>query len=147
MLFDTLTEEEKDLITARGRTLKFAKGDAILHEGDETTSLFFIQAGAVQVRKVLDKERYKQLKDLMPGDFFGDMSFLTSATRSADVLALQDSELFEITRADFDDLVKDHPLVGLKVYRNIAVELATRLQRNNEELRRAIMWALEQMIS
>jgi len=147
MIFDTLTDEEHQMVIGTGRILNFAKGDLILREGEATNALYLIQSGAVQVRKNLDAERYKQLKDLLAGDFFGDMSFLTGAERSADILALQDCQILEIERSDFDELVKEHPAIGLKAYRNIAVELASRLRRNNEELKRAIMWALDEMIS
>lgn len=147
MLFDALTEKERAQVVKVGRKRRYAKGDFVLHEGDESSSLFLILEGAIQVRKALDSDRYKQLKDLMPGDFFGEMSFLTSTPRSADVLALQDCEILEIPHAPFTKLVGEHPAIGLKIYRNIAEELATRLRRNNDELKRAILWALEEMVS
>jgi CRP-like cAMP-binding protein len=147
MLLDALTDKEKDMVMATGAIREYSEGDLILREGDASTSLFMIIEGAVQVRKGLDQDRYKQLKDLVAGDFFGEMSFLTSTPRSADVLSVQDCRILEIPRDEFLALARKHPSIGMKVYRNIAEELATRLRRNNDDLKRAILWALEEMIS
>lgn len=147
MLFDSLTEKEKTLVEKSGTVRTYAKGNYILREGDRSTSLFVIRAGVVEVRKPIDSSKYKQLKDITAGYFFGEMSFLTGAARSADVLALRDAEILELSRADLDRLVDKNPVIGTKIYRNIAEELADRLRRNNEELKTAILWAIEEMVS
>lgn len=147
MLFDGLTDAEKVLAEKAGAVKLHPKGSTVVRESDAGSSMFLVRSGVVEVRKNLDPERYKQLKTLAADDFFGEMSFLTGAPRSADVVALHDSEILELRRDAFDRLVEKNPAVGAKVYRNIAQELANRLRRNNDELRSAILWALEEMIT
>ena len=146
MLLDTLTDQERAAIEKIANRRKFSEGTEILKEGEAGASLFLIRGGVVEVRKLIDKEKYKQLRDLSVGDFFGEMSFLTGAPRSATVLALHEADVLEIPRDAFDQLVKEQPSIGLKLFRNIAQELARRLRRNNEELKTAILWAIDEMI-
>lgn len=144
MLLDDLTEEEQALFAEICRGGEYKAGDEVVSEGDEGDSLLFIRKGRAEVRKGLDSSNnYKYLKELQEGDFFGEMSFLSHAPRSATVVAMDTSEILELKSADFDKLVADYPALGLKVYRNIARELALRLKRNNEDLRKAVLWAIE----
>ena len=147
MLFDTLTAEEKALVEKMGSLTKLPKDGQILREGSPGTSLYIIKSGAAQVRKQIDPDKYKQLKDLQAGDFFGEMSLLTAATRSANVIATADCEVLEITREALDRFAAAQPAAAMKLYRNIAVELARRLKKNNEELKTAILWALDEMLT
>ncbi|HMZ64809.1 MAG TPA: cyclic nucleotide-binding domain-containing protein, partial [Leptospiraceae bacterium] len=43
------------------------------------------------------------------GNFFGEMALLTGAIRTADIIALTQTRLIEITRSDFEPLLKAHP--------------------------------------
>ena len=85
------------------------------------------------------------MKDLRAGDFFGEMSLLTASVRSAHVVATEDCEVLEITREALDAFAAAHPATALKLYRNMAMELARRLKKNNDELKNAILWALDEM--
>lgn len=147
MLFDDLTDKEKAQLERIGRVRSFARGSVLLREGDNGNSLFVIRTGVVELRKPFDNEQYKQLRDLVPGDFFGELSFLTDAPRSAEAIALRDAEVLEIRRRDFNRLIRRNPALGLKIYRGVAEELAQRLRRNNEDLRSTVLRALDEMVS
>ena len=147
MLFDTLTAQEKTLVEQMGALTKIPRDGEILREGSSGTSLYILMSGAAQVRKSIDPDKYKQLKDLRAGDLLGEMSLLTAAPRSASVVVTEDCEVLEITREALDRFAAKHPAVAMKLYRNIAVELAIRLKKNNDELKTAILWALDEMIT
>ena len=115
MLFDTLTAEEKALVEKMGSLTKLPKDGQILREGSPGTSLYIIKSGAAQVRKQIDPDKYKQLKDLQAGDFFGEMSLLTAATRSANVIATADCEVLEITREALDRFAAAQPAAAMKL--------------------------------
>ncbi|HVP44079.1 MAG TPA: cyclic nucleotide-binding domain-containing protein [Terriglobales bacterium] len=69
------------------------------------------------------------------GDFFGEMSFLDRAPRSADAVAHTDTELYVITRRRFDELTVEHRMLALNMMEGIAAALASRLRRTDVELR------------
>jgi len=143
MLLDALTEEEQALFAQICRIRDCKTGEEVVSEGDKGESLLLLRKGRAEVRKALDKGNYKYLKELQKGEFFGEMSFLNRLARSASVVAVEDCEILELNRKDFEKLIKKNPEIGLKIYRNIAAELAFRLKRNNEDLRRAVLWAIE----
>jgi CRP-like cAMP-binding protein len=142
MLLEGFTIEERQTLTGITRVRAVPAGEVILHEGFFGDSIFLVAAGQVQVRKDIDESHFKQLKVLGAGEFFGDFSFLGLAYRSATVVALDDCEVWQISRVKFQQLVETRPLLGAKFYRNLARGLAARLRDANEELRKALLWAM-----
>lgn len=143
MMLEVLTDEEKSLFAEICKLTEYQTGQQIISEEDKGDSLLLIRKGRVEVRKILDSDNYKHLKELDTGEFFGEMSFLNRDPRSASIVALENCEILELTRADFDVLAESNPVLGLKIYMCIAEELASRLKRNNEDLKKAILWAIE----
>ncbi|MDD4871545.1 MAG: cyclic nucleotide-binding domain-containing protein [Kiritimatiellae bacterium] len=143
MLLDNLTDEEQALVAEICRIRECKCDDSVVSEGDRGGSILFIRKGRAEVRKSLGKNNHKFLRELHAGEFFGEMCFLNNVPRSASVVALEDCEILELNGADFDKLVRKYPEIGLKVYKNIASELVDRLRRNNEELKKAVLWAIE----
>ncbi|HDZ58835.1 MAG TPA: Crp/Fnr family transcriptional regulator, partial [Ignavibacteriales bacterium] len=56
---------------------------------------------------------------LNPSDFFGEMALLDGMTRSANVIALEDSKLFIIQRNDFLNLLEQHPEVSITLLQEL----------------------------
>jgi CRP/FNR family transcriptional regulator, cyclic AMP receptor protein len=143
MLLDNLTSEEQALVAEICQTREFKCDDKVVSEGGCGGSLLLIRKGRAEVRKSLGKNNHKFLRELCAGEFFGEMCFLNKVPRSASVVALEDCEILELESTDFDKLVRKYPEIGLKVYKNIASELVDRLRRNDEELKKAVLWAIE----
>jgi len=74
--------------------LQFKKGELIVKEGDFGISVYKIVKGAVKIFS-LSEEREIVLAQLGPGEFIGEMAFLSKKVevRSASARAIQDSEL------------------------------------------------------
>jgi CRP-like cAMP-binding protein len=70
---------------------------------------------------------------LRPGDFFGELSVLDGAERSATAVALEPTVLDSLARAPFLDLVDTRPDVRLALLAGLAAELR-RITRHAEEL-------------
>lgn len=84
--------------------LRPAEGSAIIGEGQQGSDFFIIYAG----HAVVEKEG-RPVAELVRGDFFGEISFLTGAPRSATVRAAQDCEIFRMKGEEFDRIVKRVP--------------------------------------
>ena len=57
------------------------------------------------------KNREVVLANLGEGEFFGEVSLLTSKPRTATIITNTDSELLELTRKDYEKISADHPNV------------------------------------
>ena len=74
--------------------------------------LFIIAEGVVSVQAKLENGKVLEVASLGAGNFFGEMALLTGAIRTADIIALTQTRLIEITREDFEPLLKEHPEIS-----------------------------------
>jgi len=117
---------EKRVVDAGGRI--FSRGDG----GDE---LFLIRRGAVRILLPISETQSHHLGTFGRGSFFGEMSFLDGATRSADAVAFAESELFVLSRKVYDRFAEKHGKTALALMEGIASTLASRLRYTTAELR------------
>jgi CRP-like cAMP-binding protein len=79
---------------------QFIKKDEIIcREGDLSYDLYKVISGKLMICK-RNNSRVTPLAYLEAGEFFGEMSFFDKHTRSADVIALEDTVLHKIPEAE-----------------------------------------------
>lgn len=144
MFFEGLDDKELEKLEKIGVLRKYKAHEAILKEGEGGTSFGVILKGRVEVRKGLGDGTYKALVELKDFDVIGELGFLGAATRTASIIALNDTEILEFDRPIFEKFVTSKPDIGWKVYRNMARILADRLTSNDAMLMDTIIWALGQ---
>jgi len=115
----------------------YQAGQIIFRIGDLGDELFLIRAGIVRIMLQLEGGRRYNLTAFGRGDFFGDMAFLDNDPRSADAIAVVSTEVFAVSRARFDEVVRQHPNAGARVFALLSRALAVRLRYANNELRAA----------
>jgi CRP-like cAMP-binding protein len=108
-LLDVLTEEQSREVLRIARRRKFAKGQAIFHEGDPGETLHLVDKGKVAVRIITPLGETATLRILAPGDFFGEIALISPGPRMASVEALEATETLGLHRTDFEDLRQRHP--------------------------------------
>jgi len=109
---------------------RFPAGTTILREGDAGDSLYLITGGRVEVETRDDGGERVPLGTLGPGDFFGEVSLLTSRPRTATVTALTDLEALELSRASIVSLSAAYP----DLERALAESQRARAERTAEAL-------------
>jgi CRP-like cAMP-binding protein len=89
-----------------GRPATYASGEVVVRQGQPGTSMFVIvRGGAVVVLEPSGQE----VARLQEGAFFGEMSLLTGAPRTATVRATRDTDVLEITADAFRTFVLANP--------------------------------------
>ncbi len=129
-------EETLAALEARMETRSYKAGEVIFKRGDRGSELFLIRRGAVRIllpTKARDDAHH--LATFGRGDFVGEVAFLDGNPRSASAVALTDSELFVISRENFDRLAEEHKKLAIALLEGLAMALADRLRRTNIELR------------
>ncbi len=105
------------------------KGAIIMRQGDEGTTAYLIQSGAVSVFTEQSGERV-ELARLETGQIFGDTALIFDGRRTASVLAVEDCNLIIITRQAFQEkLKKSDPTV-----RALLTMLSNRMMTNNNTM-------------
>lgn len=130
--------EDPSIFTALKACVKeksFAEGETIFMKGDCGDELFLIRCGVVHIHLPLEGGRKYNLATFARGNFFGDMAFLDRTARSADAVAAVPTELFVISRKDFDTFLGAHPETRANVFARLAHALAVRLRYTTNEVR------------
>jgi CRP/FNR family transcriptional regulator/CRP/FNR family cyclic AMP-dependent transcriptional regulator len=90
-LFSSVKDEDLERVASILIERRFPKHKTIVEEGLPGDYMYIIREGRVSVSKLSDDGREKILEFLETGDFFGEMSLLDNAPRSASVRALTDA--------------------------------------------------------
>ncbi|MBI3070558.1 MAG: mechanosensitive ion channel [Deltaproteobacteria bacterium] len=105
-----LPDEEIHALANSARRLVFARGEAIIREGDEGESFFLMSEGKVEVRV-----GGAVVATLGPGNFFGEMSVMTGERRTATVVAATDCEMIMIGKEPFAELFQKQPDIAGRI--------------------------------
>lgn len=122
-IFSELSDSTLEQISKLGMKKKFTKDSIILFEHETGSALFVIVNGKVKVSRVSEDGKEVILTILGDSDFFGEMAILDGLTRSANVTAMEDSELFIIQRKDFLELLQFHPEVSIALLQELTQRL------------------------
>ena len=136
-LFGTMTHDELDLVCNRMRPRLLRAGAAVVNQGDAGDSLFIVQEGLLPA-SIETEAGSSQVGKIRPGQFFGEMSLLTGAARSATVTPLVDSKVFEVDREILAPILQDRPEIAALMSRVLAErQLANSRQENAVQMREA----------
>ncbi len=132
-LFESLTPQDIDALSNRLEEIRYAEGDVIFKQGDEGSSLFIIDDGAVEISYGEGRGRVS-LATLFNGQYFGELSLFDGAPRSATATATKQSRLIRLDRDDLVDFVNKNPSAALR----IIAEMSERLRQTNELMSRQV---------
>ena len=142
-LFASLGEAQLDSLIRASRTLRFGRGEKVIEQGAEGSSMFVLLHGTAHV-SVAQNGTMIRVGSLRMGDSFGEMSLLTGERRSATVRAEDDCEVLEISKSAMAALLREAPecvaqLSELLAARKMETEglLKDALQSPAEETKRA----------
>ena len=107
-LFASLTEAQLDGLIRASQTLRFGRGEKVIEQGAEGSSMFVLLHGTAHV-SVAQNGAMIRVGSLRMGDSFGEMSLLTGERRSATVRAEDDCEVLEISKPAMAALLHDAP--------------------------------------
>ena len=123
-LFGDLSNDSLAKVGGCLKTLEFPPAEVIMREGSPGVSMFVIRSGLVEVRKKDPASGIDFLvAQLTEGSAVGEMSLLTGKARSATVTTVQPTSVFTLTRADFRNLLTQHPEISLGFARILAERL------------------------
>jgi len=86
----------------------FAPGETVIRAGDPGSSMFVVHNGRVSVQ-VNESGRPRTVATLSDGAFFGEMALFTGEPRTANVVALAETEVLEIGHAAMKSVFDTNP--------------------------------------
>ena len=141
-IFSDLSPSDLTKIAERMVLRAFTKGQMILLEDDLGQTFFVIAGGSVKITRLSDDGREVILAMLGEADFFGEMSLLDGAGRSANVVALEASEVLTLARNDFLEILQDYPKISI----SLLEELTQRIRKSDQQIESLSLSDVEQRI-
>jgi CRP/FNR family cyclic AMP-dependent transcriptional regulator len=132
--------------TAQESFDKFTKqlkaGEVLFKQGDLGEHMFIIQTGKVEVY-IKGQNGDKSLAFFGPGDFFGEMSIIEKAPRSANARAAEETRLIMLDERTFDLHVQANPAIVRKILKN----MSARLRDTNRQLQNLLIKDINRRIA
>ncbi len=111
--------------------LQTFKGEEIIfNQEDKGDALFIIQTGRIKVSLFSEAGKEIILSILKEGDFFGEMALIDGEPRSANVTAIDPTELLILERIDFMNYLKQSPDLTLM----LLIEMSRRLRIADDKI-------------
>jgi len=128
-VFASLPAEGQQAIALAAGERLFARGEAVVTEGEPGASMFVVLDGSVAITVGADR---REVAVTEAGGYFGEMSLLTGQQRTATVTAREDTTVLEIPSDAFGTYVRSNPalLEGI-------AEAATHRRRELDAVRQA----------
>lgn len=103
--FSGLSDGALEALSGKIRIVIFSAGCQIVKEGSTGDAFYFVKQGQLEVTKKTKSGEVAKLSVIGSGQGFGETALLTCSVRSSSVTAMTDVELFELSKADFEDVV------------------------------------------
>jgi len=109
-IFAHCTADEIHAIAGVAQEGYFQPGQIIVTQGTPGQAFYLILSGRVEILR-----DGVSLGAFGPGDFFGEMSLLDQAPRSATIRALDHTSCLMLSSWDFKTLLEKHPSIAIKL--------------------------------
>lgn len=127
-IFDRMPDRLLDEITPLLQPLHCTTDELIISEGAPGEAMYIIKSGTVKVTRADEEDDEIFIGLLNAGSVFGEFSLIDNLPRSANVTTIEESEIFQLDKSDFDLLLaKNHALATI-FYRNCLTETFARFR-------------------
>jgi CRP-like cAMP-binding protein len=118
-----LPDEARAQLLKRGRMVRFGPGQTIYRRGDAGDSLMIIVSGRVKISNTTANAREIVLNFLGPGDVAGEIAALDGEPRTADAIAIEATQAFQLTRSELRAVLSAHPQAMLSIIEKLCAKL------------------------
>ncbi len=123
-LFADLDPAALSALEQQTKVKRYQKRTVIIEKGEESSILYVLERGRAKVYVADDAGKEIVLRELGPGDHFGELALLGGSPRTASVMTLTDCEARLLTGSVFRDFLTKHPEVALVLIRHLARQVA-----------------------
>lgn len=117
--FPKLSQEELAIIASYGASRTYAKNTILVSEGDPSEMFYLIQKGQVKVFISDDQGKEVLLNLQGPGEYFGELSIIDKAPRSASVMTFEACQIAVVSKQGFERCLAEHPELAWGLIRSL----------------------------
>jgi CRP/FNR family transcriptional regulator, cyclic AMP receptor protein len=133
-LFSGLPTEHLIRVVDIGVEEQYKSGATIFSEGEAGDKFYLIVEGAVRISRFVPGMGEEALAVMRPGNYFGEMSLIDDAARSATAVCHERCRLFVLNRRDLEDLLFVDRDLAYELLWNWVRTLSRRLRATNDKM-------------
>jgi CRP/FNR family cyclic AMP-dependent transcriptional regulator len=122
-LLGSLSEMQLSTLAAASVRRSFPKGRTIVAEGEPSQSLYILLSGRAKVQRSDAEGKEVILAMLGPGEFFGEMSLIDDAPRSASVITVESCDFMAIQKDSFKAMLSQSSDMAMQIMRGLVKRL------------------------
>ena len=122
-LFAGLAESQYDTLAAGSTRRSFPRNRTIVSEGEPSQSLYILLSGRAKVQRSDAEGKEVILAMLGSGEFFGEMSLIDEAPRSASVITVEPCDFISIQKDSFKAMLAQSPDLAMQIMRGLVRRL------------------------
>lgn len=119
-LLSALPDEAREKILSDCEVRRYARGEQIVRQMEQDHNMYFIERGTVRVTLFSRDGREVSFADLEPGENFGEISVIDGKPRSANVIALTETDMIIMPPQTFRQMFQQHPSVALELLQQLS---------------------------
>jgi SulP family sulfate permease len=133
-LFRERKDETLIDLAARLEKVTHPAGATIYARGQTGEAIYLIRRGSVKILAPIGPGRLRHVATFGRGDFFGSLAFLDGQAHNNDAIAASETELFVLTREQFNSLAEEHKRLAITLLAALSRGLAHRLRHADNEI-------------
>jgi len=122
-IFKPLNADEIAEVFALSIYYSLAAGEFVYQESDTADRLYIVARGKIKIMKYSSEGNEFIISFLEPGELFGISAAFTDKPYSYSAIAMEESDVLEIRKEDFLQLIEDHSKMGLDVIKIVGERL------------------------
>jgi CRP-like cAMP-binding protein len=140
-IFDNFSDAQLTLVAALCTPVTYNQGQVLLAENDPSDEMYIIGRGGVEVlvnpaavgaSRPIERMEPVVLTELRQGQVVGEVALVDQGVRSATIrVSREDTLLLRLRRDQLMRLCETYPVLGYRLMRNLASELATKIRNTD----------------
>jgi SulP family sulfate permease len=110
----------------------------VITKGDQPDSMYFVASGKLTTRLEISKGKFIRLSSQGAGTMVGEMGLFLKQSRTATVVADEESVLYKLSLNHYNRMMKEDPELAFQLHQWIGRVLSVRLAENNHTLERLL---------
>lgn len=122
-LFAPLSRAAQDSVAEFARSVKVEAGKPLQLPGERSGRLFVVHKGVLTVSRVSPDGQKQVLRILKPGDFTGEIDFVTGLSSQHLLVADTDVAVCQFSHEDLASLIGQYPEIGVEMLQAVTARL------------------------
>ncbi|MCB9106750.1 MAG: cyclic nucleotide-binding domain-containing protein [Anaerolineales bacterium] len=124
----SLSRTQLDELSSLLQPRRYQGGSTICYEGSTGDEMYFIERGQVELWATTQQGPI-QLESLGESDYFGEIALLSGRAHLGTAYAVVDTDLWALTKADFDSFLRRYPNLGVVLSRILSERMEETMMR------------------